>query len=177
MQTLGEVRSYDDLHAVLRQRAADLELSRDGIDHVVGLQAGYAAKILGPKQIRKIGAVTMRDFLEGLGVKLIAVVDDEAVARHASQVARHRAMKVFQPAPPVPAEKVEQMIAEGIHAARVEAARRGAQARAERLSPEERSTQASEAASARWARKTAKQRKRAMAKLTAARRRKRRQNP
>lgn len=173
METLGEVRSYDDLHAVLRQRAADLELSRDGIDHVVGLQPGYAAKILGPKQIRKIGAGTMRDFLEGLGVKLIAVVDDEAVARHASMIARHRATTVYHPAPPVPAEKVEQIVTERIHAARVEAARRGAQARAENLSPEERSTQASEAASARWSRKTPRQRQWAMRRLTAAKRRKR----
>jgi hypothetical protein len=162
MQILGTVRDYQDLHAVLRQRAADLCVTREGIDEIVGLQSGYAAKLLSPDPIRYLGARTMGDFLEGMGVKLIAVVDEDAVARHAAKIERYRAAKVFQPAPPIPRDvrvAAEQLIRER--------AAKGARARNARLSPEERSRRASAAGKARWAKIPPKKRKAAMRLLRA----------
>jgi hypothetical protein len=51
IDTLGEVWSYEDLHRIMRARANDLNLSREAIDAIAGLQSGYAAKLLSPRPI------------------------------------------------------------------------------------------------------------------------------
>ena len=167
METLGEVRTYDDLHAIMRIRVASLQVTRIGLDEIVSMPDGYAAKLLTPKPMRRLGAGTMADFLEAIGVKLIAVVDDEAVERHASKLARYRAEKVHQPEPAISAEAREF-----IHAAAVKSGRRGGRKRAAALSPEERSRIASAAASAQWAQLSPKKRRGAINRLNAARKKK-----
>ena len=54
-RTLGVVRDYAQLHALLRQRADALNISRETIDQVAGLTAGYSATVLAPAQKKRLG--------------------------------------------------------------------------------------------------------------------------
>jgi hypothetical protein len=74
---LGEIWSYEDLHRIMRARANDLKLSRESIDAIAGLQPGYAAKLLSPRPIKKLGPLSIPLVLPVLGMKLIAVVDEQ----------------------------------------------------------------------------------------------------
>ena len=171
METLGEVRTYDDLHAIMRIRVASLQVTRIGLDEIVGLQDGYSAKLLTPTPMRRLGAATMADFLEAIGVKLLAVVDDEAVERHASKLAQYRTEKVHQPEPEISAE-VERLVRERIHNERVKVGRRGGKKRMAASSPEERSELARAGAHARWEQLSPRRRRGAINRLNAARKKK-----
>jgi hypothetical protein len=78
---LGVVRTYDDLHRLLRERAEALNVSRNVLDDAAGLQNGYTSKILSPRPTKRLGAVSMGLMLQALGVKLLAVEDEEALAK------------------------------------------------------------------------------------------------
>ena len=66
---LGVVKTYADLHAIVRQRVADLNVSHASVDHVAGLNDGYFGKLMA--RMKHLGPQT-------LGIKLVAVVDVEA---------------------------------------------------------------------------------------------------
>jgi hypothetical protein len=68
---IGEFSDYDQMITVLRQRAADLNLSGETIDEISGLPSRYAAKLLGPQKIRKLGAVSLGPFLGALAVRCL----------------------------------------------------------------------------------------------------------
>lgn len=85
-RVLGEISSYQDLHAIMRARAAELELSRETIDAIAGVPAGYAAKLLAPRPIRTLGALSMPLMLPALGIKVLVVVDDVAAAKISSRI-------------------------------------------------------------------------------------------
>jgi hypothetical protein len=74
---LGEVRSYEDLHRIMRERANELKLSRNSIDAISGLQPGYAAKLLSPRPIKKLGALSMSLVLPVLGIKVVVMLDEQ----------------------------------------------------------------------------------------------------
>lgn len=78
---LGVVRCYADLHAIMRARAVDIELSRENIDDIAGLQDGYASKVLAPSPSKKLGPATFTILLPALCIKLVAVSDEEALAK------------------------------------------------------------------------------------------------
>ena len=80
-QHLGVVRSYDDLHAILRARAEELEVSRTTIDEVAGLTPGYSSKLLAPRPMKIMGELSFGIILSALGIKLIAVIDTEMLTR------------------------------------------------------------------------------------------------
>ena len=65
----------------LKLRAADLNLSGETIDAVSGLPSRYAAKLLGPTQVRRIGALSLGAFLGALCLKGQFVIDEEAERR------------------------------------------------------------------------------------------------
>jgi len=73
---LGVVKTYADLHAIVRQRVADLNVSHASVDHVAGLNDGYFGKLMA--RMKHIGPQTMPLVLCALGIKLVAVVDVEA---------------------------------------------------------------------------------------------------
>ena len=79
---LGRIVSdYDGLVKICQQRAAELEISRSGIDYISGLTTGHAGKILGSKQKKKMGPVSLGLMLETLGLKLLIIEDEAATAR------------------------------------------------------------------------------------------------
>ena len=73
---LGVVKTYADLHAIVRQRVADLNVSHASVDHVAGLNDGYFGKLMA--RMKHLGPQTMPLVLCALGIKLVAVVDVEA---------------------------------------------------------------------------------------------------
>jgi len=80
---LAIVRTYAELHAVLRQRAADMKASRNAIDEVAGLTSGYASKLLAPMPMKTLGRTTFALMLQTLGLAIV-VVDDPN--RHSEKV-------------------------------------------------------------------------------------------
>lgn len=82
---LGVVRSYADLHQIMRARADALEITRDALDELAGLQTGYSGKVLAPRPMKRImrreADMVLAVMLPVLGMKLVAVVDEEAVER------------------------------------------------------------------------------------------------
>ena len=80
-RVLGEFSDYDQMITVLRQRAADLNLSGETIDAVSGLPSRYAAKLLGPQMIRRLGATSLGPFFGALAVRGVLLEDRAALAR------------------------------------------------------------------------------------------------
>ena len=75
------VNDYQGLIEVCRQRAAELAISRSGIDEVSGLPNGMAGKILGDRQVKKMGPLTLGPLLQTLGLKMLIIEDDAATAK------------------------------------------------------------------------------------------------
>jgi hypothetical protein len=80
-QQLGVVRTYSDLHSLMRQRADALNVSRLVLDEASGLPSGYCGKILAKSQPRKLGRLGFELMLGALGMVLIAVEDKAAQVR------------------------------------------------------------------------------------------------
>jgi hypothetical protein len=81
MRQLGVIHGYDDLRRVLRQRCDEFNVSFQTVDEVAGLSDRHTSKILSPHPSRYFGVVSLTAMLGALGIALIAVEDEEAVAR------------------------------------------------------------------------------------------------
>jgi hypothetical protein len=175
MQTLGEIHSYSDLHRILRDRRALLEVSLDGLDVIVGLTRGHSSKLFAPSPLRRLGMSTLGPVLEALGVKLIAAVDEDAEAKHAARIAEHKSRsRGKQRMQPTISPEVIRAARELMHKERVKDGRRGGKVRAAKLSMEDRSRSASVANRARWAAMPPAARQREITRMNEARRRQRR---
>src|SRR3981081_885694 len=78
------ISDYGALLEAFRERAKELEISREGIDEIAGWADGYAGKILGGERAKKrkiIGPLSLELMLGALGLKLILVEDPVATAR------------------------------------------------------------------------------------------------
>jgi hypothetical protein len=70
------VNDYESLIEVCRQRADELALSREGIDELSGCAPGFAGKVLGHRQAKKLGPSTLKPILQVLGLRLMVIEDD-----------------------------------------------------------------------------------------------------
>lgn len=78
------ISDYAGLLEAFRERANELQISREGIDDIAGWADGYASKILagaGAKRRKVIGPLSLEPMLVTLGLKLILIEDPEATAR------------------------------------------------------------------------------------------------
>lgn len=87
---LATVRDYDGLHAAFRSRASELQVTREAIDAVSGLQEGYAAKLLAPVPIRMAAKESLGPLLAALGLVLIVAEDAETLAKITKRMAKRR---------------------------------------------------------------------------------------
>jgi hypothetical protein len=69
-------------------RTDELQISRETIDHVAGVLAGFSAKVLSLKKIRRIGMETLGPFLDVLGLKLVAIPNGAALERNKSRLVK-----------------------------------------------------------------------------------------
>ena len=67
-RVIGEFTDYNELITALRARAAELNLSGADADRLSGLPDRYAQKLLGPQQIRRLGATSLGPFLGALAL-------------------------------------------------------------------------------------------------------------
>jgi hypothetical protein len=78
---VGQFSNYNEMMSALRARAAELNLSGETIDEFSGLPSRYTQKLLGPHQIRKLGAISLGAFLGALAVRGVLVEDRAALER------------------------------------------------------------------------------------------------
>jgi hypothetical protein len=86
LRALGTVRTYEDLHAILRQRAEALDVSRLTIDEIAGVQSGYTSKILAPQPTKRLGPISFPALLGALGLKLVVVEDKDQLRKIARRL-------------------------------------------------------------------------------------------
>jgi hypothetical protein len=152
------VRSYDELHAVLRSRADELAVTRETIDAVAGLPSGYAGKVLAPTPIRALGRISMGLVLGALGLVLIVAEDTDTLARLQSRLTKRRrpprhASHGSNPASdPIALEQRANVVILNRHR---EWSRRANDARTLALSRDRRQRIARKAARSRWKRQRA----------------------
>jgi hypothetical protein len=75
------ISSYDDLISAFRERVDGLNISREELDRVAGLAKGHSGKLLGRKQVKRFGSVTLGPMLSAIGCKLILVEDPDQTAK------------------------------------------------------------------------------------------------
>jgi len=80
-RVIAEFSNYDEMINGLRLRANELNVSGEQLDAYSGLPPKYAQKLLGPNQIRRLGAISLGPFLGALCVKGQFVEDKAAVER------------------------------------------------------------------------------------------------
>jgi hypothetical protein len=78
-RALAEIHDYAGLVRALRARAEELDVSRETLDAVSGLQAGYSGKLLA--QVKGVGRVSLGPLLGAMGCALVLVEDPEALAK------------------------------------------------------------------------------------------------
>jgi hypothetical protein len=76
---LAEIKSQRDLLQAFRARAQELRVSRLTLDDLANLPDGFAGKVLGPGQVRRITIDTLWRLLAGTGTKLLLVEDPESM--------------------------------------------------------------------------------------------------
>ena len=80
-RVIAEFSNYDEMINGLRLRANELNVSGEQLDAYSGLPSKYAQKLLGPNQIRRLGAISLGPFLGALCVKGQFVEDKAAVEK------------------------------------------------------------------------------------------------
>ena len=79
---LAEARDVAELQQALRQRADQLNISRETIDSTAGFSSGYSGKVLSQSPMKScIGQNTLGPLLGALAVKLLVVEDREQFER------------------------------------------------------------------------------------------------
>jgi hypothetical protein len=142
---LATVHDYDSLQRALRERADALNLSRQEIDRLGNLTPGLASKLLSPVPIKRLGNTTMPFVLAALGCCLQLVEDPESLDQ-INRKAQRRQVRV--PVRAALSGRGRHTPTSHRHLRKI--APRGGHARAQALSPAERSKSARRAALARW---------------------------
>lgn len=73
LKQLAVVRSYRELIAVLRSRADEREITRQGIDNAGRLPPGYSATLLCQDPVKNLGRNSLGAILSVLDLDLIVV--------------------------------------------------------------------------------------------------------
>jgi hypothetical protein len=147
---LGTCRDYDGLHRILRDRAEELNVSRCTLDTISGLTWGHSSKLLSPKPLKKLGAVSLGLMLQSLGLKLVVVEDAESLRRISAKLVPREIPVAIQA---VNVGRGKRRLVSLRHLRKIASA--GGRARMEKLTPKQRSAHARAAVMARWARKAA----------------------
>jgi hypothetical protein len=92
---LGEIACYADLHQLMRARCDELELTRASLDRLARLPAGYAAKLLCPKPMKRLSDETLGFAMPALGMKLVVVEDLQALETLRARSDKRKAVTVL----------------------------------------------------------------------------------
>jgi hypothetical protein len=89
LRPLAIVKDYDGLHQACRAYVDKISVSRVVIDEVAGLPSGYAGKVLGPNQAKRLGMTSLGPFLQTVGLVLIVAQDTDASARMLERIGKN----------------------------------------------------------------------------------------
>ena len=78
--------SYAGMLEAIRARVNELQVNGERLDEYVGLPRGYYFKVAGAKPIRRLGMTSFAPILNGLGLKCQFVENQEATERLKSRV-------------------------------------------------------------------------------------------
>jgi len=131
--------SYAGMLDAIRARVNELQVSGERLDEYVGLPRGYYSKVAGAKPIRRLGMTSFAPILNGLGLKCQFVEDQEATERLKSRVPPRKSSFVRGAPSIVLTVRYFKRIG-----------RKGAQARVDNSTKEQRQEWARKAAIARW---------------------------
>lgn len=90
MSIAGAIRTYDEFIAALRGRADELDVSRETIDAISGMQAGYASKLLARVPIRTLSRMSFGAMLGALGIVLHISNDIERLGKIEKHLAKRK---------------------------------------------------------------------------------------
>jgi hypothetical protein len=125
--------------AALRSRVNELQINGERFDEFAGLPRGYLSKLVGVPPIRRLGMQSFQPVLAGLGLRLLVIEDQAATERLKNRVPPRNGSYVR--AAPSIVFTVRWFKRIG---------RKGAQARIDNSTAEQRQEWARRAAIARW---------------------------
>jgi hypothetical protein len=174
IEILAEVNGYGDLHRTMRQQAEELQVSRETLDAVSGVQSGYSGKLLADPPIKILGWDLAPCFLPTLGLKLLIAKDPAALAKLSHRMPKKDMRWSRVKRRPTPSQRARALlkkmlsrngrlggqVANGLRSVeeRKEIARRGARAANAKRSPEQWRAIGRKSARARMAALTPEQR-------------------
>ena len=135
----GDIRGRAGMLEAIRARVNELQVNGERLDEYVGLPRGYYSKVAGTKPIRRLGMTSFAPILNGLGLKCQFVEDQEATERLKSRVPPRKSSFVRGAPSIVLTVRYFKRIG-----------RKGAQARVDNSTKEQRQEWARKAAIARW---------------------------
>jgi hypothetical protein len=83
---LATFSSYSEMLDAIRARVNELQVNGERLDEYVGLPRGYYSKLAGAKPIRRLGMTSFAPILNGLGLKCQFIEDQEATERLKTRV-------------------------------------------------------------------------------------------
>jgi hypothetical protein len=72
---------YAEVISALRDRTAEMQISREAIDAITGLADGYSAKLLSLQPSKILGPLSWGPMLKTLGLRLMLIEDTAATTR------------------------------------------------------------------------------------------------
>lgn len=165
-QHIAVVNDYPGLQRAMRARAEALQISRETLTAISGMESGHVNKLLADPPTKNMGVLTFGLLLQGLALKLIVTEDAEQMAKLVHRMEQRDAKNgsVLSIAMSAPVEirisrrTLKKRGALGGKARatklsphrRIQIARGAGKARAAKMSPADRSKSASIASRARW---------------------------
>jgi len=134
--------SYEGMLDALRRRVNELQLNGERFDEYAGLPRGYLSKLVGVRPTRRVGMLSWTPLTNALALRCLFVVDEEAERRLRERVPPRNGSYVRSTPSIVLTVRFFQRIG-----------RKGAQARIDNSTKEQRREWARRAAIARWRRK------------------------
>jgi hypothetical protein len=135
--------SYAGMLEAIRARVNELQVNGERFDEFAGLPRGYLSKLIGAKPVRKIGMSSFQPVCAGLGLRCLFVVDEEAERRLRERVPPRNSSYV----------RVTPSIVFTVRWFK-KIGRKGAQARIDNSTKEQRQEWARKAAITRWRKAT-----------------------
>ena len=149
-RAFATITDYDGFIAAIVARMTAIGITHEGLE-ALGFAKGHVGKILAPNRSKNVGPKTFGPLLQLLGIKLIAVEDEKMTA----QMRPHWQKR--EKALPLLANVRTPPRATWLFTPR--SGRKAAKARAESLTPAERSAISLNAITVRWQREKERQRK------------------
>jgi len=138
-RVIASFDSYEGMLEALRARVNELNVNGERFDEFAGLPRGYLSKLTGVRPIRRLGMQSFEPLLSALGLKCLFVVDEAATQRLRDRVPPRNSSFVRGTPRIVLTVRFFQKIG-----------RRGAQARIDNSTEQQRRKWARRAAIARW---------------------------